>query len=79
MAGLIVLFWFVGGGVALRYFVRFKSSATVGQDTQVLLLPDTVYGRYVLYVRPLGRCRYEPTKIAALSADLTHPILQTIQ
>lgn len=45
----------------------------------VHLLPDIVYGSYVLYVRPLGRCRYEPTKIATLSADLMHPILQTIQ
>lgn len=27
MAGLIVLFWFVGGGVALRYLVSVLSDA----------------------------------------------------
>lgn len=33
MAGLIVLFWFVGGGVALRYFVSALSRNAMSSGT----------------------------------------------
>lgn len=48
MSGLIVLFWFVAGGVALRYFVRFSQS---------LPLSKTDYMRQVLFIGVMS-CMY---------------------
>lgn len=53
MSAAIILFWFVEGGVALRYFVCTYSS----MRTQALSsLAGSFHRCHVLHVRSLGRC-----------------------
>ena len=53
MSGLIVLFWFAGGGVALRYLVGIGFT---GLSFDVLTLPSsgTLYWGHVMFVLCMG-------------------------
>ena len=53
MSGLIVLFWFVAGGVALRYFVSNSCPLAVSGLMQLL---GPIHRRHVLHVCSVG-CR----------------------
>ena len=57
MSGIIVLFWFVDGGSALRYFVR-PQNFPLREIFTLKLLQDFIYGSHVLPLRIVGRYRY---------------------
>lgn len=53
MSGVIVMFWFVAQGVALRYFVRIFLIR--GRRSHSVCVVDPVYRRDVGFVCSLGR------------------------
>ena len=57
MSGLIVLFWFVEGGEALRYLVRFPS-LPIRPVFITGRCPGFVYWCHVRFICSLGRDRY---------------------
>lgn len=54
MSGIIVLFWFVGGGVALRFLVSYFLRPFTAETHYSCFLQGTVYRCHVMYVRSLG-------------------------